>query len=95
MLRKFGVAVLALVIGVAVLFAAEIKGKVKKYEKGTLVITADGKDHEFKVGKDAKVTKAGSEVKGKRSEVLKEGTEVTIIYDKEGDKTTVKEVKIK
>jgi hypothetical protein len=95
MLRKVVGALFALAVCLGVVLADEAKGKVKKYEKGTLVVTVGGKDQEFKLAKETKVTKGTEEVKGKRSEVLKEGTEVTVIYDKEGDKKTVKEVKIK
>lgn len=105
MLRKFVVAVFALLIGVVVLYAADVKGKVKKNDKGTLTVTVDGKDVDFNLKgvKGIKYYEGDKEVDAKdkdavkkfRTETLKEGAEVTIIYDKDGDKTTVKEIKVK
>lgn len=95
MFRKIVCAVFALALCLGVVLADEAKGKVKKYDKGTLTVTVGDKDQEFKLEKGVKVTKNKEEVKGKRSEIFKEGTEVTVIYDKEGDKKTVKEVQVK
>lgn len=95
MLRKVVCAFFAFAVCLGVVLADEAKGKVKKYEKGALTVTVGDKDHEFKLGKDVKVIKGTEEYKGKRGEVLKEGTEITVIYDKDGDKKKVKEIKIK
>jgi hypothetical protein len=95
MLRKVVGALVALVVCLGVVLADEAKGKVKKYEKGNLTVTVGAKDQNFKLTKETKVTKGKEEVKGKRSEIFKEGTEVTVIYDKKGDEVTVKEVQIK
>jgi len=90
--------VCAFVLVVGVVLADEAKGKVKKVEKGVVTVTVGGKDVEYKVGKEAKVFDGSNEVTGKdRGKFLKglEGTDVTIVYDKDGDKITVKELKKK
>ncbi|MBY0522122.1 MAG: hypothetical protein K2R98_01915 [Gemmataceae bacterium] len=98
MMKKIAAVVIVL-FGVGMLVAAEAKGKVKKVEKGAITVEVDGKDVEYKLGKETKVYEGSDEVtgkdKGKLLKGLKEGTEVTIIYDKDGDKITVKEFKIK
>jgi uncharacterized protein (DUF2141 family) len=98
MLRKF-LALVILFVGVSVLVADEAKGKVKKVEKGTITVTVGDKDVEYKMGKESKVYDGDTEVtgkdKGKLLKGLKEGTEVTVIFDKDGDKNTVKELKVK
>lgn len=64
MSRKFGLALAAFLFSVGGLLAAEVKGKVKSVDadKGVLTVTiatsAGDKDHEFKVGDDAKVVTA-------------------------------------
>jgi uncharacterized protein (DUF2141 family) len=98
MLRKL-LAVFVLLVGVGLVTADEAKGKVKKVEKGAITVEVDGKDMEFKLGKDAKVYEGDAEVtgkdRGKLLKGLKEGTAVTVVYDKAGDKITVKEFKVK
>jgi hypothetical protein len=99
MLRKLlSLAVVGLIF-TGILLADEAKGKFKKWGKGTITVTVGDKEQDFKVGKDAKIFHGEDEVKGKdRRQMfkdLKEGNDVTITYDKEGDKMTVKEVKIK
>jgi len=98
MLRKL-LAVFVLLVGVGIVMADEAKGKVKKVEKGTVTVVVDGKDMEFKLGKDSKVYEGDAEVtgkdRGKLLKGLKEGAEVTVVYAKEGDKVTVKEFKVK
>jgi len=100
MLRTFMGALLAVVIVGGILLADEAKGKFKKVEKGTVTITVDGKDVEYKIGKQTKVYDGDTEVtdKKERQKLLKgltEGTEITVNYDKDGDKITVKELKVK
>jgi hypothetical protein len=110
MLRKVVCAAFVLLLGVGVMLAAEAKGKIKKIEKDkekgtTITVTVDGKDMEFntKGQKGIKYYEGDKEVdlkdkdaKGKFfKETLKEGAEVTIIYDKDGDKKTIKEIKVK
>jgi hypothetical protein len=98
MVRKL-IAVLVLFGCVGVLLADEAKGKFKKWEKGSLTIDVDGKDVKYDVGKDGKVFNGDDEVtgkdRGKLFKDLKEGTEVKVVYDKDGDKVTVKEVRVK
>jgi uncharacterized protein (DUF2141 family) len=99
MLRKLLSLVVAVTIFSGILLADEAKGKFKKWMKGTITVTVGDKDQEFKVGKDAKVFHGDEELKGKDQrkmfKELKEGADVTITYDKEGDKMTVKEIKVK
>jgi hypothetical protein len=110
MLRKIVGSVFVLFVAVAILFAAEAKGKLKKIEKDkdkgtTITLTVDGKDMDFnlKGQKGVKYYEGDKEVdlKDKETkqkffkETLKEGANVTIVYDKEGEKITVKEIKVK
>jgi hypothetical protein len=99
MIKKL-VAVAVIFIGVGALLADEAKGKFKKAEKGGLItVEVDGKDVEYKLSKESKVYDGDSEVKGKERgklfKELKEGTEIKVVYDKDGDKITVKELRIK
>src|SRR5947209_19823534 len=97
MLKKLLGVALVLVAGAGILLADEAKGKVKAWEKGTLTVTVGDKDVEYKVGKDAKVYEGDTEVTGKdRGKLLKgsAGSDVVVTYDKEGDKVTVKSVKV-
>ena len=98
MLRKF-VGVMVLLVGAGLVLADEAKGKFKKAEKGTVTVTVGDKDVEYKLGKDAKVFDGDTEIKGKERgkffKDLKEGSDVTVVYDKDGDKITVKEFRKK
>src|SRR5437016_2113288 len=98
MLKKLVGVALVLVAGAGILLADEAKGKIKSFDKGTLTVTVGDKDVEYKIGK-AQVFNGTDEVtdKKERGKVLKGavGTEVTVIYDKEGDKITVKKVTAK
>jgi Cu/Ag efflux protein CusF len=100
MWKKFLGVVLVLVAGAGILLADEAKGTVKKYDKGTITVTVDGKDVDYML-KGAKVyDDSGTEVTDKKDRRklltdLKEGTKVTIVYEKDGDKITVKEFKVK
>jgi hypothetical protein len=97
MVRKFAAALVALVIAVGAVFAAEIKGKFVKFADGTLTIKVDDKDKEYKIPSDLKVKikdKDGNEKEvaaSARLERAKEGSEVTLTVD--GDKVT--DVKVK
>jgi hypothetical protein len=99
MIRKLVGVVVMLLLVVGIVLADEAKGKLKKYEKGTITVTVGGKDVEYKIGKTGKVYDGDTELMGKERgkflKGLKEGTELIIIYDKEDDKVTVKEVKVK
>ncbi len=95
MLKKFVGGLVALLVCVGFIIADEAKGKLKSYEKGSITLTVDGKDKTFKLGKETKVTKGGTEVtgkdKGKLLKELKAGDEVTVVYEGKD----VKEVKVK
>jgi acylphosphatase len=96
MLRRILCTLLVLVVSVGVLLAAEVKGKVKNYQKGQITVTVDGKDQDFKINKQTKIIKGTDEItgkeRGKTLKQLKEGDDITIIYEKEG---VAQEVKIK
>lgn len=99
MLRQFVCGFACLFLGIGLLLGDEVKGKVKKSEKGTITVTVDGKDTDYKIA-GAKLFKGDSEVtdkkeKGKTLKEIKEGDEVTIVFEKDGDKVKVKEVKLK
>jgi hypothetical protein len=99
MVRKLVCGFLVLAVFTGILLADEVKGKFKKYEKGTVTVTVDDKDHQFKLSKESKVYNGDDEVKGKERRVfwkdLKEGADITVTYDKEGDKVNVTQVKVK
>ncbi len=96
MLRKILGILVVLVLFTGIILAAETKGKVMSYKKGVLTVA----DKEYMLTKDATVSVDGSVVTGKdRGKALKDAAadkqEVTITYDKDGDKITVKKVEIK
>jgi len=71
----------ALVFGLAAgVMADEAKGKVKSVEKDKVVVTVDGKDVTYSVGKDVD------------TKDLAAGDEVTVTYTKEGDKATASKI---
>lgn len=95
MSRTIVCTVLALLVGATVALAEEVKGKVKNVDadKNTITVTtADGKDHDFKIGTDTKVLAAsGKELADRlKDKHIKAGTEVVITTDKD----QVKEVKL-
>lgn len=96
MLRRLLVLVV-LLVGAGIVLADECKAKFKKLDKGTITVSVDGKDKDFKMGKETKVYVGDEEVKGKdRGKALKglkDGDDVTVIHDK--DKDEAKEVKLK
>jgi hypothetical protein len=102
MLKKLlGSVALVLLLGTGMLLADEAKGKVKKVEKGKITVTVGDKDVEFTVGGKGfkgKVFDGDTEITGKDRGAflkdLKEGSEVTVKFDKDGDKTTVTEFKV-
>ena len=101
MLRKWLAVLLAVTIFAGVILADQVKGKFKKWDKGTITLTVKDKDMDYKYkNKDVKVFNGDEEVKDKGDRAtlfkdLKEGTQVTITYDKEGDTIKVKEIKVK
>jgi hypothetical protein len=81
--------------------ADTIKGKIKSInlEKGTLVLTADGKDSTFRLSRATKaVNKDGEELpKGLDDKGLAPGAEVVLSIEKQGkllQSTNVKEIKL-
>jgi uncharacterized protein (DUF2141 family) len=99
MLHRLLGAMIVVAFGVGIMLADEAKGKFVKSEKGTITVKVGDKDVEYKVGKEAKVFEGDTEVtgkdRGKLFKGLKEGAEVTVTFDKDGDKVTVKEFKVK
>jgi len=83
----------AFIVGLAVpALAADTKGKIKSIsaDKNEFVLTgADGKDYTFHCEKDAKVRVGTKESK---LNDLKVGDEVTVKYDKVGEKLTATEI---
>ena len=51
MMRRLVGAVVMLLLLVGIVLADEAKGKLKMYQKGTITVTVDGKDVEYKIGK--------------------------------------------
>jgi hypothetical protein len=99
MLRKYLVGFFALLLCMGILVAEEVTGKITKVTPGgkkepTLIEIGDKK---FEITGKAKVSKGGEEVKKKGAVLkgLKEGDEVTIVFDKKDDKVTVTELKVK
>ena len=92
MIRKFAAALVALVIAVGAVFAAEIKGTFVKFADGNLTLKVDDKEKEYKIPSDLKVKykdKNGDEKEALASERLgraKEGRGVTLTVD--GGKVT-------
>jgi Cu/Ag efflux protein CusF len=98
MLRRFLCAAFALVLCVGVTLAEEVKGKIKSVDadKGTMTVTVDGKDQEYKIGTDTKLLNAqGKDLKdGIKNARLKEGQAVTLTTEKKDGKDVVTEVKL-
>jgi Cu/Ag efflux protein CusF len=97
-LPKWLLVVLAVAVLVAFagpLVAAETKGKVKSIsaDKKEFVMTDEnGKDWEFTLTDEGKVTLGDKDIKLNE---LKEGDQVTITYEKKGDKLMASEVKVR
>jgi Cu/Ag efflux protein CusF len=92
MLRKFLCALVAVMIGVGVMFADEFKGTVTKADDKGLVVKVGDKDKKVAVGKDTKVVDADG--KPIKASAIKEGAKVTVTFEKEGKKTIIKEIKV-
>jgi hypothetical protein len=99
MLKKLLAIGLLLFMGAGLLLADEAKGKFKKWDKGTITLKVGDKDVEYKLGKDSKIFEGDKPIDGKDGRALlknlKEDTEVTVTFTKDGDKITVTEVKVK
>ena len=99
MLRKFVCSLCALLLGVGVLIAAEIKGKVKGVDedKKTITVTVDDKDTTYTFTDDTKIMRGNKDVPD-RAKALKglgkNGAEVTLTTDKKDDKEVVTQIKL-
>jgi hypothetical protein len=106
MMRRAAGAVLALMLGVAVTAADELKGTVKSVDKNTITLTVDGKVTTFDVSKDASFVTT-STVAGKKGKTMekatpidgglggvKAGATVTVLTEKIEDKESVTSVKV-
>jgi hypothetical protein len=97
MLRTLVGVVLAVLLVVGGLVAAEVKGKVKSYEGEKLTVTADGKDTTYLITADTKVVSGkGTPVKDREKSLkqLKAGAEVVLQVDKKDGKDVVTELKV-
>jgi hypothetical protein len=104
MLRTFGCAVLALVVAVGILVAAEYKGKVKNLDadKNTITVTVGDKDVDITFNDDTKIVSyEGKAVKdraktiqgiAKKPEAVEE---VTVTTEKKDGKEVATEIKVK
>ena len=98
MLRKFICGLCALLLGVGVLIAAEIKGKVKSVDedKKTITVTTDDKDTTYTFTDDTKIVRGNKDAKD-RAKALKAlgrgGAEVTLTTEKKDDKEVVTQIK--
>src|SRR3954454_23252573 len=98
MLRKFVCSLCALLLGVGVLIAAEVKGKVKSLdeEKKTITVTTDDKDTTYTFTDDTKIVRGNKDVKDRAKALTalgKGSSEVTITTDKKDDKEVVTQIK--
>jgi len=102
MLRKIALAGCALMVAAVLVRADVIQGKFKSADaaKGTVTVTADGKDQTFPVAKEVRVTQPNPAKNNKKKPVLDvpgglgalpAGTDITITtYKNEGkDEATV------
>jgi len=101
-------ALAALALGFSAASADELKGTVKKVNKAgnSLTLNVDGKDRTIPVGKDASFVTVTSNKgkKGKPKEkvtpldgglgALKEGSAVTVLTEKAGEKDEITSVKV-
>ena len=104
MLGKLAGSLAVVVLGLAVVQADEIRGKVKGTctEKNTLTVTADDKDQTLPLVKDAKIYQlAGKKLKKAQPQDvpgglggLKTGAEVTLTTEKQDGKDVVTQVKV-
>jgi hypothetical protein len=101
MLRKVAGAVLALLLAVGVMVAAEIKGKVKEASEDKIVVTVDGKDHTIAITADTKIVNdKGREVKDREKAIrnfkglAKRNAEVTVQCEDKDGKKVATEIKL-
>jgi hypothetical protein len=101
MLRKFAVAVLALLFVVGIMIAAEVKGKVKEVTDDKVVITVGDKDETYSITDDTKFVNAKGKDIGDREKAMKQlkgaakrNAEVTIQTEEKGGKKVATEIKL-
>jgi hypothetical protein len=104
MLRWLAGAVAVLVLGLAIVQADEIRGKVKSTDpdKNTITVTVDDKDQTLPVVKDAKIYRlVGKKIKKAQPENvpgglsgLTSGTDVTLTTEKQDGKEVATQVKV-
>src|SRR5262245_15928074 len=95
MLRTLVCVVVALLLIVGGVVAAEVKGKVTSFEGNKLTVTTDGKDLTCNITDDTKIYK-GKDVAKDRDKALKglkADAEVTLTVEKKDGKDVVTEVK--
>ncbi len=101
-MRRFVCGVAALLLGVGVLLAAEIRGTIKSVDtdKNTITVTSDDKDIDIQVTSDTKFVRKGKdgenkEVKGGiMSKAVKTGTKVVVQTEKKDGKEVATEVRL-
>ena len=76
MVRVLAGAVLAVAVCTAVCLADEVKGTVKKVEKGKITVTVDGKDTTYIVQKDARILNSTT-TKAKNGKEREKVTEIS------------------
>src|ERR1051326_599188 len=88
-----------LLVGVDSLLAVEAAATIKKLDadKGTIVVTAKGKDYTLTIANDVQVLDVDDKALsgGVKSMELKEGVEVTINYQREGGTNVLKEIRLR
>jgi hypothetical protein len=101
MLRKFAVAVLALLFVVGIMIAAEVKGKVKEVTDDKVVITVGDKDETYSITNDTKFVNAKGKDISDREKAMKQlkgaakrNAEVTIQTEKKDGKEVATEIKL-
>jgi len=98
MRRTYFVATLVLLLVAGRTPAFDAVGTIKKVdaEKGVLYIHANGQDRTVKIDKDAKIlgTDGKPLADGLKAKELKEGTEVTVTVEREGDTPVIKAIRL-
>src|SRR5262245_7824887 len=98
MFRPMIVAVMSLGIGVGPLLAFEVPAVLKKIDavERIVVVEARGQDRTVKVAKDAKfLDEKGKELPdGLQDKRLKEGVEVTLTVEREGNGPVIKAIQL-
>lgn len=96
MLRKFVVAVCAVVLCVGVALAAELKGKIKSVDadKNTVTVVVDGKEMKLDITPDTKLLSPKDKALKEGIKSLKADQEVTITCEKKEGKEVCTQIKL-